>query len=466
MAVPNVFPRVSARPGAIRRSAVVVALAARAFAAVVATSALLVPAAAFAEPASRKALAVHVEGNSASEARDDILSVLSDRVTVSDKDDTAAALRKFGLSKPMGSAMTQAKSRKGFVPRLRKAAKEVGADGIIVGIVQRYSGKWRVYVVWLGADGEDVLVDEAVSREGSEDDRRSALKSALGSVLDQFAPKSSSSSSSSNSSTDKPPPNPDDKKDDESEDSSDKPPRVRHEVSSSIFSVEAGVELAGRFFSYSDGISTNLRRYDAFPAPAAFASVEVYPAGFTTIPFLRDLGIIGSYARMFGLQSKTADGTPIDTLYQRFSVGLRVRIPVSRPTGPVFGVSGQYYVHTFDITETSELAGQIPNVDYSAIRAGADGRFPIGKTAITVGFDWIEPLSSGAVYDRFTGAKVHGVAGKLGFGAKLGGGFELRLAAEYARFFSDFDPVLGDAYVAGGALDQYLGLRLSGAYVE
>lgn len=451
----------------MRRSATVFALIAQIAASVVASVVMLAPSSAAAEPASRKVLAVYVEGNSAGEAREDILSVLSDRVTVADKGDTTTAMRKFGLSKPMGSAMTQDKTRKGLVPRLRKAAKEVGADGIVVGIVQRFSGKWRVYVVWLSAEGDEILIDEPVSREGSEDDRRSALKSALAGVLDQFAPKSSSSSSSSSGSgNDKPPPNSGGDKPEEPEDSSDKPARVRHEVSSSIFSVEAGVEGVGRFFSYSDGISSNLRRYDAFPAPAFYAAVEVYPAAFTTIPFLRDLGLIGSYSRMFGLQSKTADGTPIDTLYQRFSAGLRVRIPISRPSGPVFGVSGQYYAHTFSITETPELAGQIPNVDYSAIRAGVDGRFPLGRTAISVGFDWIEPLSSGQVYERFTGAKVHGVSAKLGFAAKLGGGFELRLAAEYARFFSDFDPVLGDAYVAGGALDQYLGLRLSGAYVE
>ena len=186
----------------------------------------------------------------------------------------------------------------------------------------------------------------------------------------------------------------------------------------------------------------------------------------TTIPVLRDVGIIGSYARMFGLQSKTNDGDPINTVYQRYSVGLRVRIPISRPTGPVFGVSGQYYVHSFLVDEPTELAGQIPNVDYSAIRAGADARFPFGRTALALGFDWIEPLSSGILTERFTGAKVHGVAGKLGFVIKVASGFEVRMAAEYSRFFWDFDPVLGDTYVAGGALDHYLGLRLSGAYVE
>lgn len=432
-----------------------------------------VPSEAVADDSAKRKIAIHVEGNFAPESREDIVSVLSDRVTVVDKDDTTAAMRKFGLTKPLGSAMTQAKTRSGLVPRLRKAAKEAGADGIIVGIVQRYSGKWRVYVVWLTPDGDDLLVDEPVSREGSEDDRRSALKSALSSVLDQFAPKSSGGGSSSGSGKDKPPPSSGGSGDggdgdkEEPEESGDKPKRVRHEAGSSIFSVEAGMEATGRFFSFSDPISRNLRTYDSFPAPAFYAAVEVYPGAGTTVPVLRDIGLIGSYARMFGLQSKPESGGElIDTVYQRFSVGLRYRIPISRPTGPVIGLSGQYYAHTFNIEETGTLKGEIPNVDYSAIRAGVDGRFPLGRAALLVGFDWIEPLSSGPVYDRFTAASVHGVGGKLGVHIKLVSGFELRVAAEYARFFSDFDPVLGDAYIAGGALDQYVGLRLGAAYVE
>jgi len=466
VALSNAHLRLGVSRFAARRSALVVAIATQLVTAVVATTVTFTPSeASAAEPTKRKVLAVYVEGNSAGEAREDILSVLPERITVVDKGDVTSAMRKFGLSKPMGSAITQAKTRSGLVPRLKKAAKEAGADGFIVGVVQRYSGKWRVYVVWLSPDGDELLVDEAVSREGSEDDRRSALKSALSSVIEQFSPKGAEASSTP---TDKPKTDPKEEGDkpEEPEDSGDKPKRVRHEAGSSIFSVEVGMEGVGRFFSFSDGISSNLRGYDVFPAPAAFVGLDVYPAGFTSVPVLRDIGITAGFARAFALQSATTDGTPIDTVYQRYFVGLRYRIPISRPTGPVFTVSGQYYRHLFQSDEPTALKGQIPNVDYSAIRAGVDARIPLGRPALVFGFDWIEPLSAGAVYDRFTGSKVHGVGAKLGLFIKIAGGFELRMAAEYSRFFSDFDPVLGDAYIAGGALDQYLGFRLSGAYVE
>ena len=52
----------------------------------------------------------------------------------------------------------------------------------------------------------------------------------------------------------------------------------------------------------------------------------------------------------------------------------------------------------------------------------------------------------------------------LGLGIKLTDGLEARLVAEYARFFYSFTPQVGDAYVAGGALDQIYGMRLGAAY--
>jgi hypothetical protein len=45
-------------------------------------------------------------------------------------------------------------------------------------------------------------------------------------------------------------------------------------------------------------------------------------------------------------------------------------------------------------------------------------------------------------------------------------GVEARVMGEYTRFFSSFSPEVGDPYVAGGALDHFLGVRLAGAYIH
>jgi hypothetical protein len=242
---------------------------------------------------------------------------------------------------------------------------------------------------------------------------------------------------------------------------------VRHEAGSSIFAVEVGFELGGRQFTYSDGISADTRRdYGVFGAPMASIAIELYPAAGTTIPVLKHLGITGGYARAFGLSSSTEGGEPAATTYQRISAGLRGRIPLGGPTGPVLGIGGGIRMVMFDIEEPALLTGEVPDVSYLALRGGIDGRIPIGRVGLLMGFDWLEPLSTGEVYGRFRDASVHGIGATAGLAVRVTGGFEMRLIGEYSRFFSDFGPVLGDAYVAGGALDQYVGIRLAGAYVE
>jgi hypothetical protein len=132
----------------------------------------------------------------------------------------------------------------------------------------------------------------------------------------------------------------------------------------------------------------------------------------------------------------------------------------------VLGINGGIRMLTFEIEEPALLAGEVPDVDYLALRGGIDGVIPIGRVAILAGFDWLEPLKTGEVYGRFRDASVHGLGAMAGLGVRVGGGFEVRLLAEYSHFFSDFGPVFGDPHVAGGALDQFFGLRLAGAYVE
>lgn len=409
-----------------------------------------------AEPAAKKVLAVHVEGQDADAVRGDIEAALPDRIVVATTKEFSAALKKSGQSKPLGAAMTNTKQRDRLVPRVQQAASIVGAGAVLVGIVQKVRGEKRVHLVWVNAEDDATPVDEAVSLKGSEDERRKAIATAIGSAVEAYAPP--------------PPPEPKDTaapppsetKPKEEEPSA----RVRHQAGSSIVSAEVGFELGGRVFTYSDGISGNLRRYDVYGAPLAAVQVEVFPAAMTTIPVLRDLGISAGYARAFGLQSATEGGDPVDTVYQRITAALKYRIPISRPTGPVIGVLGGVRWQQFQIDAPGDLGKQVANVDYLAIRAGVDGWIPVGPVAVLLGFEWLEPLTTGAVYERFSGAKVHGITAAAGLAVRFESGLQIRLTGHYDRFFSDFDPVLGDAYVAGGALDQFFGVRLGLAYMD
>ncbi|MDI1449123.1 hypothetical protein [Polyangium sp. 6x1] len=409
-----------------------------------------------AEPSAKKVLAVHVEGPDADAVRGDIEAALPDRIVVATTKEFSAALRKSGQSKPLGAAMTNPKQRDRLVPRVQQAASIIGAGAVLVGIVQKVRGENRVHLVWVNAEDDATPVDEAVSLKGSEDERRKAIATAIGSAVETYAPP--------------PPPEPKDTAappPTETKPKEEEPAaRVRHQAGSSIVSAEVGFEVGGRVFTYSDGISGNLRRYDVYGAPLAAVSVEVFPAAMTTVPGLRDLGLSFGYARAFGLQSATEGGEPVGTLYQRLTGALKYRIPISRPMGPVIGVLGGFRLQTFEVDAPGALGEQVANVNYMAIRAGVDGWIPIGPVAAMVGFEWLEPLATGAVYDRFSGPKVHGITATAGLAVRFESGLQIRLTGHYDRFFSDFDPVLGDAYVAGGALDQFFGVRLGLAYMD
>ncbi|MDI1430558.1 hypothetical protein [Polyangium sorediatum] len=458
MLLMNAVPRRAAnRSRSTRTAAWAFALVTRLVAPLLGFVAASAPASASAaEPAAKKILAVHVEGPDAGSVRGDIEAVLPDRIVVATTKEFSAALRKAGQSKPLGAAMTNPKQRDRLVPRVQQAASILDAGAVLVGIVQKARGETRVHLVWVNAEDDATPVDTAVSLKGSEDERRKAIAAAITSAVETYAPP--------------PPPEPKDTEAPppaETKPKEEEPPaRVRHQAGSSIVSAEVGFEIGGRVFTYSDGISGNLRRYDVYGAPVGAVSVEVFPAAMTTVPVLRDLGLSLGYARAFGLQSATEGGEPVDTVYQRVTAALKVRIPLSRPTGPVIGVLGGVRWQTFAIDAPGALGSQVANVDYLAIRAGVDGWIPIGPVAAILGFEWLEPLTTGVVYDRFSGAKVHGITAAAGLAVRFETGLQVRLTGHYDRFFSDFDPVLGDAFVAGGALDQFFGVRLGLAYMD
>lgn len=461
MLATNAVPRRAAIRSKSRRTAVfAVALVTRLVAPLlgfVAFAAASAPASvSAAEPAATKVLAVHVEGPDAASVRADIEASLPDRITVATAKEFSAALKKAGQGKPLGVAMTNPKPRGKLLPKVQKAASSLGADAVLVGIVQKVRGEKKVHLVWVNADDATTPVDEVVSLKGSEDERRKVIAAAITSTVEQFAPPPPPEPTEEAA----PPPSEEKPKEEAS------PERVRHQAGSSIITAEVGFEMGGRVFTYSDGISGNLRRYDVYGAPMAAAAIEVFPAAMTTIPVLRDLGITAGYARAFGLSSATEDGDPAGTVYQRITAALKYRIPISRPTGPVIGVLGGVRWQTFEIDAPTALRTQVPNVDYLAIRAGVDGWFPIGPVAAMVGFEWIEPLATGEVYERFSGPSVHGISATAGLAVRFDSGLQIRLSGEYLRFFSGFDPVLGDAYVAGGALDQFFGVRLGLAYMD
>jgi len=94
-------------------------------------------------------------------------------------------------------------------------------------------------------------------------------------------------------------------------------------------------------------------------------------------------------------------------------------------------------------------------------------RIPLGTSvALMPSIGYIAPLGGGDdLYDRFREPSLAAMDIALRFAFRVGKGFELRAGFEYERYGSSFSPVPGDAYVAGGALDQFIFIDLGAAYV-
>lgn len=229
-----------------------------------------------------------------------------------------------------------------------------------------------------------------------------------------------------------------------------------------IVELGVGVELAGRRFAYTDALTGNLRPYDLFPAALVGVKGELFPFARTQ-GLARGLGLSFDYASAVGLSSALGDER-ITTHWNRLGLDVHARFWPSGTPGPRVGLTGGFGWTRFDFDAARPLAESLPSVSYRYLRAGLEARLPAGPVSAIASLGYRGVLSGGATYDRFRAHSLAGVDASLGFALPLGRGFEAQLAATYTRYFATFSPEPGDAYIAGGALDELLGLGLTVTY--
>jgi len=242
------------------------------------------------------------------------------------------------------------------------------------------------------------------------------------------------------------------------------PPRAHgHTRAGSMAVLGAALQGGSRHFSYVDRLTPTLRPYDLFVAPLAAVAGEIYPFTSSAIPVLDDLGATGSYARAFGLASEDSGGTKVSTSWQTFAVGLRERVPIG--SAFVLGIDAGYGDTSFAFDDPIQPAAQLPSVHYKLLRGGLDGRFVRGDVSVHAGAGYLDVLSTGDFASLFPRASVGGVEAALGASDMIAPAVELSLDIAYTRFFYSLLPQPGDAYVAGGALDEMATIAVGVAYL-
>ncbi len=149
---------------------------------------------------------------------------------------------------------------------------------------------------------------------------------------------------------------------------------------------------------------------------------------------------------------------------QEFQVGLRGRIPLGAHE---LGIFAEYGKHKFT-SSGDESNPLVPDVDYSYIRPGLDGRFRFGEIMLGVHIAPRFLLSMGELDLEdvwFPGATGSGLDAGAEFGYSVLSSLDIVAGFDWVKYGFDFNAIPDDnPMVAGGATDTYISGRLGILY--
>jgi uncharacterized protein YbjQ (UPF0145 family) len=401
-----------------------------------------------------RVVALHLEGAEPSKLEAAIVAALPEGVTLVTTKALDAEAAKKGHKGALGAGLDRDDARRAqALERFGSAARELGARAVVLARAYVEKGKPKVRLVFLDVASGEVVVDQVVDYPTDRAAREAALESALASARERLAPPKPEAPVAPPPSTPAPP-----KPAESPPDAAESRARPH---GGALLVLDLSFQLVGRTFEYNDALSTGLRRYEVVPAPMLRGAAELYPAASTKLPVLRDLGVYGVYENALATGSATRDGAPIGTTWLRGQGGLRLRVKPLGDEGLALGARGGFSYYLFALAPpTAELAAQAPSVEQWSVRGGLDLRVPAGPVAFELGGGYHGVVASWGLPSQFRGNEVGGIDLSAAFAVPLPLGLEARLAGEYQRYFYAFRPEPGDPYVAGGALDQQLGVRL------
>jgi hypothetical protein len=230
--------------------------------------------------------------------------------------------------------------------------------------------------------------------------------------------------------------------------------------------LELGLGARGfsRNLRYHQDLAPTLRPYELGLGPAIVADLAFYPLALAVDGPAADIGLVAQFEQAVGTSSQVApdgtypNGAMFATSMQEISGGLRYRIPVG---GSQIGIAATGGQHAFFFTggdgaDRSQLL--IPNAIYRFVRGGVDARLALTPDFyLAAGAGYRHILNgAGPIRDYFPHLTVAGVDAQVGLGYRMTPTMEARVQGDIRRYFYDMHSVAGDAWLAGGAVDQYL----------
>jgi hypothetical protein len=434
---------------------------------------LLVTNLAFATPPSSASVVLIIEGAESEAQRLEVADAIPATVTVQSPDRLAASMASQDVTGSVADGLAGTR-RKQTLVAVRKALRKVRAPAVLsVRLKRLRAGAREVRVVLLISTQTEPVVEEeiALARKESATPKLSQL---LAVPLQDLSTSAAASAEASGpvektganakpgvaKAASAPSEEAEAVKTEEAaateKDSTSKKGGPIH-IGNATVVARGGVEVGSRKLEYNDAVVGPLRSYLA-PAILSYAfSAQIYPAAASGMSVVKDIGIVARVANAFEFESKTRDGAQSASgSWSRYALGVRGRISTGGKTDPLIGVEGTYGLWTFAFTGLDKVVNDVPAVEYKHVRIGADGRIPLGAASLVGGAGYISVLSAGPFSTRFPHASIAAIDAMIGGAYAVLPWIEARASLTYTRVFSSVRPQLGDANVAGGALDQYL----------
>ncbi|MFT3706864.1 MAG: hypothetical protein QM817_04275 [Archangium sp.] len=226
--------------------------------------------------------------------------------------------------------------------------------------------------------------------------------------------------------------------------------------------LDVGADVTTRRLVYNQVATPNLRRYDLPPIGQPTLGVKFFPLALMRSDILAGLGLDLGFAFAPWIQSRLINaGDPYPTSTIRFDGGIRFDIVPSDsfPLAITPYVGVRYHSFTIGQAANGTRIDGLPNVSYVGLRAGLGVDVPIGPVSIFGRFLVIPVFSSGEIISSafFPNGSTFGIEADGGLGVRILDFLQVRASFEFINYGLTFRTMTGDAYVAAGATDTWIG---------
>lgn len=227
-------------------------------------------------------------------------------------------------------------------------------------------------------------------------------------------------------------------------------------------SLSLGMRLFRRTLTFNQDVLLNLPSYEMPTAFSLHADFSWFPLSDMAESVGGRLGLAGSVHFAPGITSSTGAHGDLSTQAWGMKSGVRFDWTWGKSsiaTGLSFGRD--------DFWLDDGQLNLVPGVSYEFLEASWAGTLHLAEPVsafMEVGYQHLLSLGEIGSYRYFPNATGAGLRASLGVAFEVVESLEIRVAFDYQRYFLSMEPQPGDAFIAGGALDERMAGTLSVAY--